>query len=167
MGDLNNQLNNPGVNNSNEVYISGVAGVKTKIEFPFLDNLKNLGYTIAINKAELVFKADPSTVSDIFPINTQLYVVSLDSLNRQILVPDMFESSSYFGGSANTTTNEYHINIARYFQQLMEGSKPNTGLYLKEIDPNGEGRRVVLGSGRNDLSNNYKMYIHLVYTRIN
>jgi hypothetical protein len=165
--DLNNQLNNPGVNNSNTVYVSGAAGVKTKIEFPFLDNLKNLGYTIAINKAELVFKAVPNLNEDIYPINTRLYVVSIDSTGKQILLPDMFESTSYFGGTANTTTNEYHINIARYFQQLMEGSKPNNGLYLKEFDPNGQGRRVVLGSGKNDPPDNYKMYIHLVYTRIN
>lgn len=167
IGDLNNQLNNPGINTSNEVYVSGAAGVKTKITFPHLENLRNLGYTIAINKAELIFKADPSTADGSFPINKQLYVVSIDSAGNQILLPDMFESATYYGGSANTTTNEYHINIARYFQQLMEGSKPNNGLYLKEIDPNGMGRRVVLGSGRNDISNNYKMYIHLVYTRIN
>jgi hypothetical protein len=167
-GDLFNQLSNPGVNTSNEVYVSGASGVKTKITIPYLDDLKNLGYTIAINKAELVFKADASTTQgDIYPINKQLYVVSIDSTGQQILLPDMFESASYFGGSANTTTNEYHINIARYFQQLMEGSKQNLGLYLKEYDPDAQGRRVVLGSGKNDPSNTYKMYIHLVYTRIN
>ncbi|MDQ3109091.1 MAG: DUF4270 domain-containing protein [Bacteroidota bacterium] len=167
MGDLNFQLANPSVYSSNATYVSGAAGVKTKIEFPYLEELRNLGYTIAINKAELVFKADPTTVDGTFPINKQLYVVSIDSAGRQILLPDMFESASYFGGSANTTANEYRINIARYFQQLMEGSKPNNGLFLKEFDANGQGRRAVLGSGRNDASNNYKMYIHLVYTRIN
>lgn len=166
--DLSFQLNNPGMNSSDEVFVSGAAGVKTKITFPHLENLRNLGYSIAINKAELVFKADvSSTQGDIFPINKQLYVVSIDSAGQQILLPDMFESASYYGGSANTTTNEYRINIARYFQQLMEGSKPNNGLYLKEFDPNGQGRRVVLGSGNSNFTNNYKMYIHLVYTRIN
>jgi hypothetical protein len=165
--DLAFQLNNPGMNITNNVFVSGASGVKTKITFPHFENLRNLGYTIAINKAELVFKADPSTADGSFPINKQLYVVSLDSAGNQILLPDMFESATYYGGSANTTTNEYHINIARYFQQLMEGSKQNYGLYLKEIDPNGQGRRVVLGSGKQDISNNYKMYIHLVYTRIN
>jgi hypothetical protein len=165
--DLAFQLNNPGMNPSDEVFVSGAAGVKTKITFPHLENLRNLGYSIAINKAELVFKADPGTADGSFPINKQLYVVSIDSTGQQILLPDMFESASYYGGSANTTTNEYRINIARYFQQLMEGSKPNNGLYLKEFDPNGQGRRVVLGSGNSTFTNNYKMYIHLVYTRIN
>lgn len=162
---LQDQLNNPGQNPYDEVYVSGAAGVKTKITFPYLDNLKNLGYNIAINKAELIFKADPGSDPGTFPINKQLYVVSIDSAGTQILLPDMFESSSYFGGSANTTTNEYHINIARYFQELMEGTKPNNGLYLKEFDPDAQGRRVVLGSGNQAAP--LKMYIHLVYTRIN
>ncbi len=170
MGSLPNQLASPSPNAYDEVYVSGAAGVKTKILFPYLNDLKNLGYSIAINKAELVFKADATTATtdgDIFPINKQLYVVSIDSTGRQILLPDMFESASYFGGAANTVTNEYRINIARYFQQLMEGSKENNGLFLKEFDPNGQGRRVVLGSGNPSPSNTYKMYLHLVYTRIN
>lgn len=162
---LLSQLANPGQDSPDFVFVQGVAGLKTKIEFPHLEDLRNLGYTIAINKAELVFKADASlTHNDLFPINKQLYVVSIDSAGNQILIPDIFESASYFGGAANTTTNEYRINIARYFQQLMEGSKPNNGLYLKEFDPNGQGRRVVLGSAN---SATLKMYIHLVYTRIN
>ncbi len=163
-GDLGNQLANPGVNTSNEVYVSGCAGVKTKITFPFLDDLKNLPYKIAINKAELIFKADPATADGSFPANTQLYVVSIDSTGGQTLLLDIFENTAYFGGTLNTTTNEYHINIARYFQQLMSDEKQNLGLYLKEFDPDAQGRRVVLGS---TTSPTYKMYIHLVYTRIN
>ncbi|HET6991782.1 MAG TPA: DUF4270 family protein [Bacteroidia bacterium] len=167
-GDLLNQLNNPGVNTSNEVYVSACAGVKTKIEFPYLNNLRNLGYSIAINKAELVIKADPSTATAELPINKQLYVVSIDSLGNQMLLTDMFENSVYYGGSVNTTTSEYHINIARYFQQLLSGTQPNNGLYLKEIDPDSQGRRAVLGSSNsNSGTNNYRMYLHLVYTRIN
>lgn len=161
---LTSQLNNPGVNISNEVYVSACAGVKTKIEFPYLDNLKNLGYAIAINKAELIIKADPSTVSNDFPLNKQLYVVSIDSTGRQVLLTDMYESSTYFGGSVNTVSNCYKINIARYFQEMMNGTKQNNGLYLKEFNPDSEGRRAVLGS---HLNPSYKMYLHLVYTRIN
>lgn len=41
----------------------------------------------------------------------------------------MFENSIYFGGAVNTNTSEYKINIARYFQELMAGEKPNNGLF--------------------------------------
>ncbi len=167
---LISQLNSPGVNASNEVYVSACAGVKTKIEFPYLENLRNLGYAIAINKAELVIKAvDPATnVTSDFPLNKQLYVVSIDNAGNQVLLPDMYESSLYYGGAVNTVTNGYKINIARYFQELMAGTKPNNGLYLKEFNPDSEGRRAVLGSSNSNAgTNQYRMYLHLVYTRIN
>ena len=162
---MTTQLANQGVNTSNEVYVSACAGVKTKIEFPYLNDLINLPYSIAINKAELIIKADPSTASDNFPINKQLYVVSIDSLGQQTLLLDMFENNIYYGGAVNTNTSEYKINIARYFQELMAGEKPNNGLFLKELDPNSQGRRAVLGSANQNST--YKMYLHLVYTRIN
>ncbi|MBI3510297.1 MAG: DUF4270 domain-containing protein [Bacteroidetes bacterium] len=161
------QLASPGPNTDNEVYIQACAGVKTKILFPYLNNLRSLGYPIAINKAELVIKADPSQSTADLPVNKQLYAVYLDSAGHQFLMTDMFENSVYYGGSVNTTTSEYHINMARYFQQLMNGTLPNYGLYLKEVSPVEYSRRAVIGSGRNDPTNTYKMYLHLVYTRIN
>ncbi len=162
---LNSQLAAPGPNSDPEVYIQATAGLKTKIEFPFLDAWKNLGYPIAINKAELVIKADPTNTSDDFPINKQLYLVSIDSAGGQHLLIDMFENSVYYGGSVNTTTSEYKINLARYFQDLVNGDADNHGLYLKEIDPVASGRRSIIGTPNS--TTGYKMYLRLVYTKVN
>lgn len=159
-----NQVNNPGPGYF-ETYIQATAGLKTKIEFPFLDAWKNLGDPIAINKAELVIKADPGTATGDLPINKQLYLVSIDSAGGQHLLIDMFESSVYYGGTVNTTTSEYKINLARYFQDLVSGNQDNYGLYLKEIDPVASGRRTVIGSPNS--TTGYKMYLRLVYTRVN
>ncbi|HLG03076.1 MAG TPA: DUF4270 family protein [Bacteroidia bacterium] len=160
-----NQLNNTGAP-YNEVFIHAAAGLKTKITFPFLAGWQNLGYPIAINKAELIIKANPIYATQDLPLNKQLYLVYLDSAGTQYLLPDMFENSAYFGGSLNTLTNEYHINMARYFHRLMAGELPNNGLYLKEIFGVEQGRRAVLGSS-DATAGNYLMYLHLVYTRIN
>lgn len=164
VNDVQNQLQNPGQAASNEVYIQSCAGLKTRIEFPALDSLRNLGYPIAINKAELVFKADPATATANFPLNKKLYVVSVDSLGVQHIILDMLENSVYFGGSLNTTTNEYRLNIARYMQGLLSGEETSEVLFLKELYGVEEGRGAVLGSPG---SSQYKMYLHLVYTRIN
>ena len=164
--DLAMQLANPGVNTSNYVFIQACAGLKTKIDFPFLDSWKNLPYKIAINKAELVIKADPSFATSNFPINKEVYLVSLDTSGLSYLLPDMFENSAYYGGSVNTVTSEYRINIARYFERMLNGEETHTdGLYLKEFSPILEGRRAVLGSS--NPNSGYRMYLHLVYTRIN
>jgi hypothetical protein len=148
-----------------EVFLQSMGGVKTKIEFPFLDNWKNLGYNIAINQAELVIKADPSQATSDRPINTRLFLVAIDSLGRSKLLVDMTESLAYYGGTVNTTNSEYRINLARHFQDMLSGDQGNYGFYLKEISPTETARRAVIGGG--DPSSPYKMYLHLVYTRIN
>ena len=167
-GTINAQLSDPHPeqNNYSEVYVQSCAGLKTKIEFPFIDSLKNLPYKIAINQAQLVIKAEPQNASANFPINTQLYVVAIDSTGLTYLLTDMYENSSYFGGTVNTTNSEYTINIARYLQQLLNGEETHTkGLFLKEYSPILNARRAVIGS--NNSSSGYRMYLHLVYTRIN
>ncbi|HEU4716412.1 MAG TPA: DUF4270 family protein [Bacteroidia bacterium] len=161
---LYNQLHNPGANSDPEVYIQSAAGLKTKIEFPFLSDWMSSTAPIAVNKAELIIKADPTQASNDLPINKQLYLVYLDSAGNSYVLPDMFENSTYYGGSVITTTSEYHINLARYFQEIVTGRTGNYGMYLKEISPVIEGRRAVLGSPN---STGYKMYLHLVYTRVN
>ena len=162
--DIQNQLSNPGTAAATEVYVQSCGGLKTRIEFPALDSLRNLGYPIAINKAELVFKCDPALASDNFPLNKQLYVVSVDSTGAQHLITDMLENSVYFGGSLNTTTSEYRLNIARYLQAVISGEETDEALFLKEIYGVEQGRRAVIGSPG---SAQYKMYLHLIYTRIN
>ena len=165
-GSINAQLNNPASNTYDEVYVQGAAGLKTKIEFPHLDDWKNLPYKVAINKAELIIKAEPTNSTTNFPINKQLYLVAVDTSGVQYLLPDFFENSVYYGGSSNSTSNEYRFNIALYFQRLLNGEETHTdGLFLKEINPVAEGRRAVLGSSTTN--SGYKMYLHLVYTRIN
>ena len=77
----------------------------------------------------------------------------------------MFENSVYYGGSVNTTTSEYKINLARYFQDLVNGDADNHGLYLKEIDPVASGRRSIIGTPNS--TTGYKMYLRLVYTKVN
>lgn len=160
---VGNGLNAQGLNYT---YVQSNAGVKTKIEFPFLNDwYNNLGYPAAINKAELVIFGDETQASDNFPLNTRMFVTSIDSVGKEHLIIDMFESSSYYGGTLNTTTNVYKINIARYIQSILTGTQQNNGLYLKEIFGTENGRRSALGSGSNP--DGRKMYLRLVYTRIN
>jgi hypothetical protein len=149
------------------VYVQSNAGLKTKIQFPSLKNwYDNLGYNVAINKAELViFGVPDQTAPDNFPLNTRMFLTSIDSVGKEHLLIDMFESTTYYGGSLNTTTNVYKINIARYIQGILSGEEENNGLYLKEIFGTENGRRSVLGSGSN--TNGLKMYLRLLYTRIN
>ncbi|GAB4130832.1 MAG: DUF4270 family protein [Bacteroidia bacterium] len=164
-GDVVQQISNPGQFGWNETYVQAMSGLRTKIMFPYLNNLNNLGYRISINKAELVVKGDASQATSNYPLNKQMYLVSIDSTGKQRLLLDMFENSVYYGGELNTTTNEYRINLARHFQAMLNGDEPNLGLYLKEIYPAENARRSVIGGASATSSN--KMYLRIVYTVIN
>ena len=166
-GDLTNQLQNPGTTTSNYNYVQSNSGLKTKINFPFLEMwAASLGYPIAINKAQLLVTGDAASATDDFPLNTRMFLTSIDSVGKEHLLLDMFESSSYYGGSLNTTTNEYKINISRYIQGVINGDEENNGLYLKEIFGTENGRRSKIGTG-GATSLAPRMYLRIVYTRIN
>jgi Domain of unknown function (DUF4270) len=160
------QLSNPGINTSAQTFIQSAAGIKTRIMFPYLDDLQNLGYPIAINKAELIIKADPANATANLPLNKKIYFTAIDSAGKEFFTPDFFEASDYYGGGLNTSANEYRLNMARYMQALVNGDKANYGIYLKEFLGAQEGRRGVLGSGHTN-AGSYQMYLHIVYTRIN
>ncbi len=150
-------------------FVQSNAGLKTKIKFPYLKTwYDNLGYPAAINKAELViFGIDDPVDASNFPLNTRMFLTSIDSVNREHLIIDMFESNDYYGGSLNTTTNVYKINIARHLQGILSGEREDNGLYLKEIFGTENGRRSTIGSSYPAADPAKRMYLRLVYTRIN
>jgi hypothetical protein len=149
-------------------HVQANSGLKTKIEFPFLNDwYNNLGYEAAINKAELVIFGDESQASDDFPLNTRMFLTSIDSIGKEHLIIDMFETTSYYGGSLNTSTNTYKFNIARHIQSMLTGPMQNNGLYLKEIFGTENGRRAVLHGSSPLVDPAKRMYLRLTYTRIN
>lgn len=150
-------------------FIQSNAGLKTRIKFPYLKTwYDNLGYPAAINKAELViFGIDDPVNPDNFPLNTRMFLTSIDSVNREHLLIDMFESNDYYGGSLNTATDVYKINIARYIQSTLTGDREENGLFLKEIFGTENGRRSTIGSASPFADPSKRMYLRLVYTRIN
>ncbi|MGL5890221.1 MAG: DUF4270 family protein [Bacteroidia bacterium] len=167
---ITNQLNTPtgGPYSFSEIFVHSLGGLRTRILFPFIAQLRRdvLGYNIAINKAELVIKVDPVSSADPnLPPNTRLYVTSFNDEGKQQLLTDFLVPASNFDGNYNPSTGEYHINMAIYFQRLIDGQEPNTGLLLKEIVPNNNARRAVLGSGLQASPN--QMKLRLTYTRVN
>lgn len=148
------------------VFVQANAGLKTKIEFPFLMGWTDSG-AVAINKAELVIKVDTSAIYEYSkyatPATLLLFQINDDSTSN-ILVPDYNEGTSYFGGSYDATNKEYRFNIARYIQQILTGARNNNGIYI--ITQNGAitASRVPLGGG--DPASPFKMKLNITYTKL-
>lgn len=149
------------------VYIQAMAGVKTKILFPYLKNWVT-SQKIAVNKAELVLSVEGGT-DGTYITPEKLFLLGIDSIGETFGIADLSEGESYFGGTYNSINKEYRFNIARHIQEILNGSKTNNGLYLiipNTLESSGSAvsaNRVVLKGGG---SSTAKMKLNLTYTKL-
>lgn len=148
------------------LFLQSLAGSKAKIEFPHLLHWNDSG-RVAINRAELVIKVD--TTNSLYQLDTfaapaKLVLFGITASNENYVIPDAFETHESFGGSYNSTTKEYRFNIDRYVQQVLNGSRANTGLYLVASGGAVNAHRVVLGSGSS--IGKQKMKLNITYTKL-
>lgn len=145
----------------NAFYIQSMSGLKGKIKFPYLKNLL-LNQNIIINKAEVVFKVDQSTLDTVQP-PSRLVLVAIDSLGQEIELLDQLYNSTLevYGGAYSN--QQYTFNISRHIQFLLNGHK-DYGFYLIPAGGAVTANRVVLGGPANPT---YKMKLNLTYTKLN
>ncbi len=155
---------NPPVQND-VVFIQSMAGLKTKIELPYIMNWVKSG-EIAVNKAELVIKVDMAATYqlDTFAAPTQLILFGINDDGTNYVLPDYAEGTNYFGGIYNSTTHEYRFNIARYIQQVLTGKRKNNGLSLLASNGALNANRVVIGGGGGGTS--YQMKLNMICTKL-
>ncbi len=158
--DVGHQLLDPTFNDSLN-YIQSMAGVKTKLTFPYLQQFKDSG-NIVVNKAELEITVQDGTTS-FYSSPSRLFLVYTDTSGNSFFMADYFEGATYFGGTYNSTTRTYKFNIARHLQKILNGSVEDHGLFLLASGAVVQANRVVIGSGKNM---GYPMRLHLFYTRL-
>lgn len=127
-GTINVSLQNDSDAVDSIVYIQAMAGIKTKVVFPYLKNFFNQG-AVAINKAELILPIMEN--SDVkYDPNIRLGLAGIDSAGTAVFIIDAFEASSYYGGAYDESKKQYHFNIARYMQNILSNESKDYGLYL-------------------------------------
>ncbi len=165
--DLATQLGTSAEENNTVVFAQAMAGLKTKVTFPYLNRINDSG-KVAVNKAELYVKLDttqsPYTQLKAYapPPTLVLFQINDDGTSY-VVSPDYFEGSNYFGGTYDATRKEYRFNISRHIQQVLAGKKNNTGLYILVSNGAVLANRIVLGGGN---STNFKMKLNITYTKL-
>lgn len=172
------QLANPNTSYT-KTFVQAMGGVRTKINFPDLANLKALG-NIVINKAILEVKVEAGTDVPFAPA-PRLIFYQTDIADQRQPVPDLnpFDGRSVgidgFGGTYNSATKSYSFVLTAYIQDLLSGKAKQYANYLAVIDKNVNNAttainpsgivadKVVLGSGTNA---NYPMKLTVIYTKI-
>ena len=118
---------------NNITYVQSGTGIATKIELPYLNNLKG-NKNIAVNKAELVFMS----VDKIDLNNTigQLTLLEADGLNKPLRNSYGYRYVPSEGGGGiqtanfNSNSNAYTFNVTTAIQGILSGKISNLGFIL-------------------------------------
>lgn len=141
-------------------YIQNLAGLKVKILFPELNNLKAnyRSKKIAINKAKLKIKIERNTQEDKFLPPPKLTLVKVLDNGKYDFISDYKINGTYFGGALSSYT--YTFNIPLYIQDLIGGEK-ELGLLLFATDNRTMSHRVVVNASNNSPD---RMQLELYYS---
>ncbi len=100
-------------------YVMSGGGIVTSVQFPYLDSINStLGEATAILKAELILTLDESYYDTRYKAPLLLGVGLRDSDGGLKPIPDQF-SPTGVGGVFDKTTNEYHFNLTKTVQHIL------------------------------------------------
>ncbi len=155
-------LNNNTTLGTSGLYLQGLAGIKTIIKIPSLDDWVNTN-DYAINEAKLIIPVnDPG--GDLKPAD-KLVLFQLDEDGNPGFTPDQLEGDRYFGGSYNDTVNKYEFRLSFYVQGILNGNIDHGLVMLISGKTTNANEVLLYGTepGGPDLS---KMGMKIIYTKI-
>ena len=175
---IQTQLNNPNTK-FDQTFVQGLAGLRTRIYFPYLDKLKSLG-NITINKAELILTVVGGT-DQIKPAQ-RLLLYQTDIAKQRQFIPDFGTNPVVsmtdldFGGFYDSTNKRYKFVVTTYIQDILRGRLKQYDTYIAPVGlnynrqtgplPSGAtATSAVIGSGKSGVS--YKMKLNIIYSKIN
>ncbi|HXH99688.1 MAG TPA: DUF4270 domain-containing protein [Sphingobacteriaceae bacterium] len=171
------QLNNPNQQFAT-TYVQGLAGLRTKVNFPSLTSLKSLG-NITINKAELVIDVEGGAVP--FTPIRRLILYRTDIANQRQSVPDLSSTDSRaigegdFGGIYDSVNKRYKFSITSYVQDIVSGRMKQFDTFIAPADIRDDRTAAIFPSvttaGRSILGTKgnptFKMKLNIIYTKTN
>ncbi len=149
-------------NNNNRTYIEGLLGLQTKIEIPYLFNLRNFGQHFVITNANMTVEVPANTLSNSLSLSPPLTltVSTTDQRNHQ---GNAFTSVTYnpeVTSRDGITQAGYTWSVISYCQNVLNNNIPNAGMLLNTSTP-ALPERVVLG-GPNGTINKVKLRLYLI-----
>jgi hypothetical protein len=164
---LKQQISGDTALGNNTLFLQAMAGTKIRLKFPKAIDSSFFGNNplnkIAINKAELVIKVDPTTIDFLTPPSI-LSLVVINTDGTYSFLPDVVYGEAYFGGSYNSTTHEYRFNISKYLQNaLLNRSFNDKGLFIVVSGAAVKGDRAIIKGPQSTEDN---MRLEIIYTKL-
>ncbi|MCP4551468.1 MAG: DUF4270 domain-containing protein [Bacteroidetes bacterium] len=110
------------------IYVQALAGVITKVTFPFINTLTTHS-NIVINSAELSMSVSEDINGSSPPEKLTLVKINSDGTTSAFI--DALAGDTYFGGVYDSINHEYKFQISQYVQQLTTQGATDYGLYIK------------------------------------
>jgi hypothetical protein len=183
---VQNQLSQPNVQFS-QTYLQPMAGLRTKVNIPYLNKLKTQLGKIVINKAELVIEL--ANASDVNPFKAapRLALYRNDIAGQRKNLPDNDIGDGYmyrgdpratpsaFGGYFDSVNKRYVFVVTSYIQDLLDGKTTDFGTYLS-VTPNSSfdynnnfstASRAIIGAFKKNPGSSDKIVkLNLYYSKI-
>ena len=138
------------------IYTQGMAGVKTKISFPYImDWVKD--HNIALNEVKLIYSV--AEQEGTFGPPSQLSLIQILEDGSVDYLQDQIEGTDYFGGFYEN--GKYTFRITRYIQSLLTGGDSQYGLYFLTTGGSQNASRSIIYGGDNDAG---RIRLEMIYT---
>lgn len=121
-------------------YVQGLAGVRTIISFPDLENILDTK-NISVNRARLLVNLADNHGEDKYPPTTRLALLKKDSSGELVLITDGFINENVDGYYDDY---KYALNISLHIQEIVSGISGNEQLYLTPLYRRDQPHRAVL-----------------------
>lgn len=146
-----------------QTYIQGLLGLQTKIEIPYLFDLRNFGQNLVITNAAMTAEIPVTTLTTTQALAppVTLTVSSTNQRNQQGLT--LFASSQYSATVTNRdgiTQAGYTWSVLNYCQDVLANRIPNDGMLLNTSTP-ASPERVILG-GPKRTTNRLQLRLYLI-----
>ena len=151
---------------SEKFYMQGLGGVKTSIQFTYLNHIEDY-YNYAVNEAKLILtNADGESTLKVIPSLTLSHSISKDGEAQNYLIVDATSGPQYFGGDYREDEKNFIFRITQHLQQLIEGNTDDNILEVEIVGGAIHPYRFV-GYGNEALGNEEKKAVlQVVYTKI-
>jgi len=142
-------------------YVQTMAGVKTKINIPYIKDLAKNG-NIIINKAELVITLENGSDINLEAVPT-IALVGIDANGNPVFLPDAEGGTKDMGGVLDATSKKYTFDIAQHLHDLTYSSNQDYGMYLIPSGASISAYRSVIDSEKNQVT---KMKLNVTYSKL-
>lgn len=125
-------------------YLQPLAGLKTKVSFPYLKHFTDSG-SILINRADLVISVPSGSFTANAPVPENILLLAKNSSGLYDFPIDYYERS--YGGLFNSTESTYTFGITRTIQHILDGTSAEDGYTLNILGSMTAGNSATIGGG--------------------